>query len=151
MAQVASGSLAARIRRVFLRAWRAYGRPRMAAVRPISQWRLPEGFAYDAARDAIADSAGAILANWDAYWEPVDYIYIVPADTTADLRAMAAAGVVPSGLMDVYVLAADAPTVEACHAIQIQGDWYDVLEVSHGPAGASGQGAWAQVRLQRRS
>lgn len=143
--------LSGRIQRIFARAWRAYGRPAMAAVRPIAQWSLPAGFSYDTARDAIADSAGTVLLNWEAYWEPVDYIYIVPADTTADLRAMAAAGVVPSGLMDVYILAADAATVEASHAIQIQGDWYDVVEVSHGPAGTADLGSWAQVRLQRRS
>ncbi len=141
--------LAGRIKRIFDQAWRRYGRPRMAAVRPPDRWTLPTGYRYEASVDAVIyDATGDVLPNPEAYWA-VDYIYIVPTREAADMRALAAAGVVPEGLTEVLILAEDADTVRAAHAIEIDGQWYDVVGVEHAPPGTGG--AWARVQLRRRA
>ena len=134
--------------RIFRQAWERYGKPALWAIRPLADWSLPAGFAYDRSVDAITDAAGTVLPNPESYWAG-DYVYIVPIGQTADLRAMVAAGVVPSGMVDVKVLSADLATVRAAHAVQINGDWYDVLEVAQAPVGVAG--VWGTVRLRRRS
>jgi hypothetical protein len=143
-------SLATRIPRIFRQAWLAYGQPQMAAVQPITGWTLPAGFAYDGDLDVIQNAAGAVITNPEDYWA-MDYLDIVPTKRTADLQMLIAAGEVPAGSVDVYILSADAPTVRAAHSIEIDGDWYDVYEVAHGPVGVAPAGNWARVRLTRRS
>ncbi|HEY65543.1 MAG TPA: hypothetical protein G4O02_13335 [Caldilineae bacterium] len=142
-------TLARRVRRVFLQAWRRYGRPVMAVIRPVNQWGLPPGYAYDESLDAVIyGDTGDVLPNPEDYWAS-DYIYIVPAREAADMRALVAAGIVPEGITEVFILADDAPTVRAAHAIEIDGQWYDVISVDHAPAGTGG--VWARVQLRRRS
>jgi hypothetical protein len=144
-------SLATSIGSIFQRAWTAYGQPRLTAVRPVSYWGLPAGFAYDPTYDAITDTNHTVLPNPETYWV-TDTVYIVPVKRTADLDVLIAAGVVPAGTVDVYILAADMATMGAAHACQINGQWYDVREVALAPVGYPGsQGIWARVRLQRRS
>jgi len=145
-------ALASQIKSIFRRAWLAYGKPTMTTVRPIAYWALPAGFAYAAEYDAITNSAGMVLTNHADYWV-TDTVYIVPAKHTADLDMLIAAGVVPSGSVDVYIMAADVARVKASHAAQINGDWYDVIDVGQAPVGYPGGATalWARVRLQRRS
>jgi len=145
-------SLATNVASIFNKAWNAYGKPVLTAVRPRSAWSLPAGFAYDDDYDAITDSAGTVLPNPESYWA-TDTVYIVPVKRTADLDVLIAAGVVPAGTVDVYVLAADVATMQAAHACQINTDWYDVIDVGQAPVGYPGgaTGIWARVRLQRRS
>lgn len=123
----------------------------MAAVPPIDDWALPAGFAYDESIDAIANSAHTVILNPEDYWGPVDYLYIVPLGRTADVDAMIAAGVIPTGMVDVYILSADVATVRAAHAVEIDGAWYTVIDAGHAPVGTGTIGNWAMVRLQRRS
>ena len=145
-------SLATNVASIFNRAWKAYGQPILTAVRPYSAWTLPAGFTYDDDYDQITDIAGTVLPNPQSYWV-TDTVYIVPVKRTADLDVLIAAGVVPAGTVDVYVLAADVATMQAAHACQINGDWYDVIDVGQAPVGYPGGSTaiWARVRLQRRS
>ncbi|MCD6290045.1 MAG: hypothetical protein J7M34_06025 [Anaerolineae bacterium] len=142
-------TLASRVRRIFSQAWKQYGRPVMAAVRPVTQWNLPPGYAYDESVDAVTyGSGGAILPNPEDYWV-VDYIYIVPTRESADVRALVAAGVVPEGATEVLILVDDLETARDAHAVEIDGLWYDVISVDPGPPGTGG--VWARVSLRRRS
>ena len=133
--------------RIFGRAWQRYGQPIMRVVRPLAQWTLPAGFAYNATVDAVTDAVGVVLPNPEAYWA-TDDVYLVPTGGTAEARALAAIGVLPTGTISVYVLPADAATVRAAHAVEVDGAWYDVAEVSASPVGAN---AWLRVELRRRS
>ena len=142
-------ALSQRVRRVFLQAWRRYGQPVMAVIRPVSQWSLPPGYAYDESVDAVIyGDTGDVLPDPEDYWAS-DYIYIVPAREAADVRTLVAAGIVPEGITEVLILADDAETVRRAYAIEIDGQWYDVVSVDHAPAGTGG--AWARVTLRRRS
>ena len=145
-------SLATNVTSIFYRAWLAYGKPVLTAVRPRSAWNLPAGFSYDDNYDAITDAAGTVLPNPQDYWA-TDMVYIVPTKRTADLDVLIATGVVPAGTIDIFVLAADVATMQVAHAGQINTDWYDVMDVGQAPVGYPGgaTGIWARVRLQRRS
>jgi hypothetical protein len=145
-------ALASQITAIFHRAWLAYGKPVLTAVRPLATWALPAGFAYDAQYDAIQNSAGTVLPNPEAYWI-TDTVYIVPLKRTADLDVLIAAGIVPAGTVEVNILAYDVPRVKVAHAAQLNGDWYDVIDVGQAPVGYPGGATalWARVRLQRRS
>lgn len=142
--------LAHMIPKIFRKAWLRYGRPMMWAVRPVADWSLPAGFAYDSETDMIQNGAGLVLTNVEDYWAG-GYIYIVPMGRSGDLDVLVAAGIVPEGTVDVYILRDDAPTVKVAHSIEIDGDWYDVLEVAHAPVGIGDSALWARVRLRRRS
>lgn len=121
----------------------------MAVIRPVSQWSLPAGYAYDESVDAVVyGDTGDVLPNPEEYWAS-DYIYIVPARAAADVRALVAAGIVPEGTTEVFILADDAEMVRQGHAVEIDGQWYDVVSVDHSPAGMGG--IWARVTLRRRS
>jgi len=121
----------------------------MAVIRPVDRWSLPPGYGYDESLDAVIyGDTGDVLPNPEDYWAS-DYIYIVPAREAADMRALSAAGLVPDGITEVLILADDAPTVRDAHAVEIDGQWYDVAGVEHAPPGTGG--AWARVRLRRRS
>ena len=143
-------SLATRIPKIFRRAWLAYGQPQMAAVKPIADWTLPAGFSYDDELDVIRNAAGAVITNPEDYWA-MDYLNIVPTRRSADLQMLIAAGEVPAGSVDVYILSADIETVRDAHSVEIDGDWYDVGEAAHAPVGVAPAGNWARVRLTRRS
>jgi len=142
-------ALSTRVKRMFQRAWRAFEKPTLTAIRPIAYWSLPSGWSYDEEVDAIVDSSGTVLPNPEDYWAS-DTIYIVPLGETADLLNMMTAGLVPSGTVDVLIMQQDVATVNQAHAVQLNGEWYDVVEVAQTPVGHS-QGIWARVRLQRRS
>ena len=122
----------------------------MWAADPVTDWNLPAGFAYDGTLDVVQSAAGVVLTNVMDYMTGA-YLDIVPVKRTADLEVLVAAGVVPAGTVDVYILSADSETVKAAHSIEIDGDWYDVKEVAHGPVGIAPEGNWARVTLERRS
>ncbi len=143
-------SLKVMARRAFWQAWRRLGGPRMAVVPPTAEWALPDGYAYDPATDTVRHADGTVLDDPSDYFA-IDYIYIVPATPGADIRALTAAGVVPEGQMEVLVLGDDLATVQGAHAVELDGDWYDVVEIAHAPAGVGKGQGWARVRLQRRS
>lgn len=145
-------SLKTRVDKIFNRAWKRYGRPQMAVVAPITDWTLPAGFAYDESIDAIANSTHTVILNPEDYWL-IDYIYIVPVPppNTADMDAMLAAGVIPTGLVREYILAIDIPTVREAHAVELNGEWYTVIEAAMAPSGYDPRGIWGVVTLQRRS
>lgn len=140
-------SLAQMIPRIFHQAWLRYGRPQMAVVRPISTWALPAGYAYDPAADVIRDGSGYILEEPEAYWD-MTYIPVVPASLAPDTRVLIAAGIIASGTLEMVVLAADVPTVRSAHAVEVDGVWYTVKDVSYATAGSGGE--WARVTLARR-
>lgn len=146
-------SLAARVRSIFMRAWRAYGKPTILAVPPLAEWSLPAGYAYSASHDGIQTGGGEVLNDLDAFMSSgyfaSETVYIVPAQEVDDLRAMVAAGIAPDGMMELYVLAADLATVRAAFAVQVNGQWYDVAGIGAAPSGAAD--VWARVRLRRRS
>lgn len=147
-------SLASRVVRIFDHAWKRYGQPTMDVVPPTSSWSLPATYSVSASHDGIETASGAILKDLDAFetsgYFAIDTIYIVPTGRTADLDAMVAAGIAPSGMVDVLILQADVATVDAAFAVEIMGQWYNVVEVARAPVGHSA-GVWARVRLQRRS
>jgi hypothetical protein len=142
-------TLSARVKAVFKRAWIAYGKPTLMAAPPVADWSLPAGFSYDASLDAIVDASGTVLPNPEDYWGALNTVYIVPVRSSDDLRSMIAAGIVPDGLLEVFVLAADLATVRTAHAVQVNGQWYDVAGVAAEPSGTSD--VWARLRLTRRS
>ena len=136
---------------IFKKAWRRYGEPVMWVAAPVADWNIPAGFSYDAETDAVTNTiTGAVLENVLDYIVG-EYLDIVPVKRTADLETLIAAGVVPAGSVDVYILAADSETVKAAHSVEIDGDWYDMREVAHAPVGIAPEGVWARVRLERRS
>lgn len=140
-----------RVRAIFRLAWQRYGKPRMWVVGPISGWSLPAGFAYSDDVDQVIGPTGVVLPNPESYWVG-EYIYIVPTQRTADLEVLVAAGVVPVGTVDAYILAEDLATVRAAHSIQVNGDWYDVIDTGTSPVGFGADASmWARVRLRRRS
>lgn len=144
-------SLVTMVRRIFLQAWKQYGKPIMAVVPPIASWSLPAGFSYNRETDQVMNSAGIALFNWGDYYA-AEYLYIVPITASADNAMLAAAGVIPSGTSEVYILPDDAATVRVAHSIEMDGDWYDVQEVGRAPIGGNtSAGAWARVTLKRRS
>ncbi|GAB4565353.1 MAG: hypothetical protein Kow0047_15860 [Anaerolineae bacterium] len=137
-------------KQAFRRAWTRLGGPRMAVVPPVSEWTLPDGYAYDQATDTVRNAAGDVLLDPSGYYA-AEYIDVVPATPGADVQALVAAGVVPEGQMEVMILGDDLAVVQNAHAVEIDGDWYDVVEVAHTPAGIGKEQGWARVRLQRRS
>jgi len=143
-------TLAQMIPRMFWQAWRRYGQPLMTVVRPLGDWNLPAGFAYNAELDVIQDAAGTVLPNPEDYWA-TDLVYIVPARQTGETRMLMVAGLVPAGTVDVFVLAADLPAVRAAHAVEIDGDWYDMVNVGMEPVGVGSGAVWGRVTVQRRS
>ena len=143
-------TLPQRVRGVFLRAWRAYGRPVLSAVRPRAAWSLPAGWAYYAIHDVILDAAGNVRRDSELaeYWVS-DMVYIVPQTPSAVQRALVAAGVAPDGTVEVFILPADVATVRDTFAIEMGGLWYDVVGLGAEPPSMTN--AWYAVRLQRRS
>lgn len=139
--------LAQMIPRIFRQAWRRYGQPQLAVVKPISAWALPAGYAYDPTADVIRNGSGYILEGLEAYWD-ITYIPTVPASPASDARVLIAAGIIAAGTLEMLVLAADAPTVRSAHAVEVDGVWYTVKDVSHAAAGNGGE--WARVTLTRR-
>lgn len=141
-------SLSTKVKKIFNRAWRRYGKPVATVVRPISEWNLPAGFAYDPTYDRIVDVDTVPLNNPEAYWV-TDSVYIVPNAYSGDLKLMIAVGAVPAGTTEFGVLSTDLDTIQNAHAVQIDGDWYDVVDTAHSPIGTDG--TWALVRVTRRS
>lgn len=146
-------SLSTRVHSIFRRAWQRYGRPTMSAVPPLSAWSLPAGYTFDASRDGILTGSGAVLNDLDAF-EASGYfvgevIYIVPLQSSDDLRTMVAAGVAPAGSLELYVLSADVATVQEAFAIKLGGLWFNVSSPAVEPSGTGD--VWARVRLERRS
>ncbi|HNU04164.1 MAG TPA: hypothetical protein PKL67_08415 [Anaerolineae bacterium] len=146
-------SLTQRIKAIFRRAWRAYGQPSLLAAPPLDAWTLPPSYSYSAAHDGIRTGSGETLNDLDAFlasgYFAGETVYIVPVQDTDELRSMAAAGIVPDGTLELYVLAADLATVRSAFAVQINGLWYDVAAVGAEPSGAGD--TWARVRLRRRA
>lgn len=145
-------SLATQVAVIFRKAWLAYGKPTISVVPPLSSWSLPAGYAYDSSVDAIQTTGGATLNDLDVLSEyyATSTVYIVPSGNTADLDVLVAAGIVPSGSVEVYILQADVATVNQAFAVQVNGQWYTVREAGRGPVGHSA-GIWAKVLLERRA
>lgn len=137
-------TLAQRITSIFKRAWTAYGQPTLTAVRPVSQWSLPVGFAYDAHLDRIANAGHVVLPNPEDYWV-TDSVNVVPNVPNRDLRALMAAGIVPSGTVELGIRSEDAATLRNAHAVQYGGEWFNVASVETAGIG------WTVVRLTRRA
>lgn len=146
-------SLPTQVKAIFRRAWLAYGKPSLLAAPPLDEWTLPSGYGYSASYDGIRTGSGETLNDLGAFlasgYFAGETVYIVPVQDTDELRSMAAAGVVPDGTLELYVLAADLATVRAAFAVQIGGLWYDVAAVGAEPSGTTD--VWARVRLQRRA
>jgi hypothetical protein len=121
----------------------------MAVVPPRDEWSLPAGFAYDPLQDAVVDATGAVLTNYGDYYA-AGYLYIVPQKQSADSRLLAIAGLVPSGTMVVAVWGDDLTTVRRAYAVELDGEWYDVVDAGNRPAGIGG-GLWSWVTLRRRA
>lgn len=138
-------TLAVKVRLAYLRAWKAYGQPVMTVVKQIADWDLPAGYTYDPVVDRVADAGHNVLPNPEDYWVTAS-IYIVPDKNPAALRNLAAQGLVPDGTMAVGILSDDAAVVAAAHAVQLDGQWYDVAAVEAGL-----NAGWQLVRLTRRS
>lgn len=141
-------TLPKQVGRVFMQAWRAYGSPQAAAIRPFDEWRpLPTGYAYDPVTDTISNANGDVLQGLENYWFS-DYFYIVPGNTEPGNRRMTETGYVLSGQTSCYILASDMEVVEKAWTIEIGGVWYHPIAVNKAPLG---QGmTWAQVTLVRR-
>jgi len=144
-------SLTTRVGSIFRRAWRRYGKPTMTTVPPLADWSLPAGYTFDASRDGILTGSGAVLTDLDALspYFSAGTVYIVPLAASDDLRSMVAAGIAPAGSLELYVLAADVPTVQAAFAIKLGGLWFNVASPAVEPSGTGDM--WARVRLERRS
>lgn len=143
-------TLTARLASLFARAHAAFGHPTLAVARPVAQWTLPAGYAYDATTDTLTDGAGAVSRAYSSYIV-YDTVNCLPAGTGRDQRALVAAGLVPAGETVVYILPADVATLRAAYGVVLDGQWYDVTAVDLGPAGAGTTGAYAALTLRRRS
>ena len=146
-------SLPTQVKAIFRRAWLAYGKPTLLAAPPLTEWTLPAGYGYSASYDGIRTGSGEVLNDLSAFqtsgYFAGETVYIVPLESTDEMRSMAAAGVVPDGTLELYVLAADLATVRAAFAVQVGGLWFDVAAAGVEPSGASD--VWARVRLTRRA
>ncbi len=138
----------ARVSAVFSQAWVRYGRPTLRVVGPVSAWTLPAGYAYDPAADLVVSAGGGILYEPQAYWPQIE-VPLVPAEPTPDTRMLIAAGMIPAGGIDVYVLAEHAAALRAAYAVELDGEWYVVKAIERGAAGVGG-GQWARATLARR-
>lgn len=146
--------------RIFRHANRRYGKPYLRAVRPLTQWALPAGFAYDANVDAITNVSGTVLPNPEDYWV-TDTIYIVPVasvvstvvEDIADRYRLSPIGFVASGEIMVWVEGAtDIERVQVAHSILMGNRWYDVENVQEAPTGyPSADGLWALIRMRARA
>lgn len=145
-------SLRTQITAIFLQAWRAYGKPTLAAVPALSSWSLPAGYTFSDQDDGITTTGGDTFTDLDALsaYFSTDTIYIVPVQETAELRTLVAAGLVPGGTTEIFVLQSDVATVRTAFAVELSGEWYNVVDSGQGPAGHP-TGAWAKVRLERRA
>lgn len=149
-------TLAQMTKRIFRHAWLRYGQPTMLVVRPLSDWTLPAGFAYDQTVDCIRNNAGVVIRNPEDYWV-TDLVYILPnrserSGSIAELQEMLVTGQVTSGGIGVWVLGADIAKVKASHAIKLFDEWYELDHQTPQPAGdPSGAGLWAYVRLKART
>lgn len=145
-------SLKSQVTAMFMKAWRAYGQPVIAVAPPLGAWSLPAGYAFADEVDGIQTTGGATITDMDALaaYFAMDTVYIVPVKETADLHVLIATGIVPSGSTEVYVLQDDVATVRAAHAVQVNGEWYNVADAGKGPVGHPA-GIWAKVRLERRA
>ena len=149
-------TLAQLIPRIFKHAWQRYGQPTLTAVRPMSYWNMPVGFAYDQDVDAIRDSAGDVLTNVFDYWTS-DMIYILPTKSApgggdvAELQALLVPGVAQTGEVSVWVLRDDIYKLRVAHAILLGDQWYYLVSQQQAPAGfPDSTGLWARVRLRGR-
>ena len=145
--------------RIFRHANRRYGQPYLRAVRPLTQWALPAGFAYDADVDAIRNGAGTVLPNPEAYWA-TDTIYIVPTasvvstvvENIADRMRLIAGGLIEQGELMVWVAQDDIAKLQVAHAVELGNRWYDVQNIQEAPSGYPTQdGLWSLVFLRARS
>lgn len=149
-------SLAQYASRIFRHANRRYGEPYLTAVRPLADWSLPAGYAYDAHVDAIRNAAGYILTEPQAYWT-TDTVYIVPTrssaeDASAEAFALLAGGVAPGGFTEVWVRQSDITTLRAAHALLLDKRWYDIASLQEAPAGyPTTDGLWGRLRLRARA
>lgn len=144
-------SLVSQVTALFMQAWRAYGKPVISVAPPVASWSLPAGYAFDDQSDGIVTAGGATITDLDglsAYFAEAS-VYIVPIRSDDDTRVLIAAGVIPSGALDVKILAADVATVKAAFAVEVDGEWFNVDSVAVEPSGATS--GWAKVRLVRRS
>jgi hypothetical protein len=144
------------IPRIFRLAWRRYGKPFLMAVRPISAWNLPAGFAYDKNVDAIRNSAGVVITNHASYWVS-DMVYILPSRSVAsgevaELRDLLVSGMIESGEVSVWVMQTDIVKLRVAHAIQLGDQWYDLESQQQMPSGyPDSTGLWARIRLKGRT
>ena len=147
------------IPRIFKHAWQRYGKPTMQAVRPISYWALPAGFAYDQDVDAIRNAAGVVLTNHADYWV-TDTIYIVPTRSNprvrdvAELQELLVTGSVTIGTVEVWILNNnnDLARVREAHAILLGDQWYNLDNQQPAPSGyPDSTGLWSRVRLRGRT
>lgn len=151
-------TLAQSIPRIFRHAWQRYGKPVLTAVRPMAEWNLPATFVYDQTVDEIRDPSGVVLNNPEDYWV-TDLIYIVPnrsergAGAIAELAQVLAGGQVSAGTVGVWVLGADdVLKIKQAHALQLNGQWYDLAHDQAQPTGyPTTDGLWAYVRLKART
>lgn len=142
--------------RIFRQANRRYGTPYLQAVRPIAEWLLPAGFAYDADVDAIRNGAGTVLPNPESYWL-TDVVYIVPSrfsveNFTSEFFSLTAGGISQGGAIEMWIAQADIEIVRAAHAIILDKRIYNVESVQEAPSGyPEASGLWARLRLMGRS
>ena len=133
-------SLARMIPRIFRRANARFGYPAIDVVRPIADWDLPSGFAYDQTLDLVRDSNGTVLRNVMDYWV-TDHIYIVPVrhtlkDDVAMLQQLVVNGETTVGALDIWVMGAtDIQRVLDAHRVKLGTRWYNVSNVQPFPAG----------------
>lgn len=129
---------------------RLQGDPTMTIVRPIAQWTLPSGYAYDDVTDTIRHtSTGAVSTNYSTYWS-TDSVDMMPLERSDELRNLILAGIVKEGSFDTLILPDDYATVYAGFRALVDSVEYNILTVRKYPFGVSTAFTYL-VRLERRA
>lgn len=136
-------SVTAMVKRAFDRSWREHGSPEATVVAPIAQWvLLPGGYAYDPVVDAITDSNGTVLTDYDSYWQTSTVRY-VPVQTTDATQALVLGGLLATGSCEIIVLQDDIAALAASFRVVIGSSTYRA-RVTRSPAAL----VWQRITLE---
>lgn len=122
-------------RRAFNKLWRLSGKPTLNAIRPVAEWELPAGVAYDAHRDRFVDQLRMdVEVDWRE--QPAVSLGFLPEQALHEMQ-LDLAGLVTSEAMHVVVLwsqeAQDA--IASAWGVAISGRLYRVDTFELRPAG----------------
>lgn len=130
-------------KRMFDRVWREQGGLTLTVVRPMAQWSLPAGYAYQEEEDLIRDNSGNVVTNYAALWTTTTVNYI-PAALSEMTQTLIVTGMLQPETREVFVWDAAIATVKGCFRVSASSQEYRVNRVTNTP-----QAWWGRVVLER--